>query len=87
MTARFCFPGWVAWEIAIQKGWFLIRRDLPQGRPLLLTAVSFRTLPDDPLLKSVPQGKPANPVYLPAPREVIRAGMRGISAPRSRRAS
>jgi NitT/TauT family transport system permease protein len=41
---------------------------------------SFRSLPDEPLLKIVPQGKPANPVYLPAPHEVIRAGMRDFSA-------
>jgi NitT/TauT family transport system permease protein len=41
---------------------------------------SFRSLPDEPLLKIVPQGKPANPVYLPAPDEVIRAGMRDFSA-------
>jgi NitT/TauT family transport system permease protein len=41
---------------------------------------SFRTLPDEPLLKLVPQGKPANPVYLPAPDEVIRAGIRDFSA-------
>jgi NitT/TauT family transport system permease protein len=41
---------------------------------------SFRTLPDEPLLKIVPQGRPANPVYLPAPHEVIRAGMRDFTA-------
>ncbi len=41
---------------------------------------SFRKLPDEPLLKIVPQGKPANPVYLPAPHEVVRAGMRDFRA-------
>jgi NitT/TauT family transport system permease protein len=41
---------------------------------------SFRKLPDEPLLKIVPQGKPANPVYLPAPHEVVRAGMRDFAA-------
>jgi NitT/TauT family transport system permease protein len=46
----------------------------------LSSEFSFRSLPDEPLLKIVPQGKPANPVYLPAPHEVIRAGMRDFSA-------
>jgi NitT/TauT family transport system permease protein len=41
---------------------------------------SYRKLPDDPLLKLVPQGKPANPIYLPAPHEVFRAGFRDFSA-------
>ncbi|TAE85655.1 MAG: ABC transporter permease [Verrucomicrobia bacterium] len=41
---------------------------------------SFRALPDEPLLKIVPQGRPANPVYLPAPHEVVRAGLRDFSA-------
>ena len=41
---------------------------------------SFRKLPDEPLLKLVPQGKPANPVYLPAPHEVLRAGYRDFTA-------
>lgn len=41
---------------------------------------SYRSLPDEPLLKLVPQGVPANPVYLPAPHEVIRAGMRDFTA-------
>lgn len=41
---------------------------------------SFRSLPDEPLLKIVPQGKPANPVYLPAPHEVVRAGIRDFRA-------
>lgn len=40
----------------------------------------FKQLPDEPLLKLVPQGKPANPVYLPAPHEVIRTGMRDFRA-------
>lgn len=41
---------------------------------------SFRKLPDQPLLKLVPQGRPANPVYLPAPHEVFRAGIRDFTA-------
>jgi NitT/TauT family transport system permease protein len=40
---------------------------------------SFRSLPDEPMLKIVPQGKPANPVYLPAPHEVIKAGLRDFT--------
>jgi NitT/TauT family transport system permease protein len=44
------------------------------------SSFSFRALPDEPLLKLVPQGKPANPIYLPAPDEVIRAGMRDFTA-------
>jgi NitT/TauT family transport system permease protein len=41
---------------------------------------SFKALPDEPLLKLLPQGKPANPAYLPAPHEVIRAGKRDFAA-------
>jgi NitT/TauT family transport system permease protein len=40
----------------------------------------FRKLPDEPLLKLVPPGRPANPVYLPAPHEVLRAGYRDFTA-------
>ncbi|MEM7144624.1 MAG: ABC transporter permease [Verrucomicrobiota bacterium] len=32
--------------------------------------------PSEPLLKLLPQGRPANPVYLPAPGEVLQAGIR-----------
>ena len=35
---------------------------------------SFKTLPDTPLLKLLPQGKRANPSYLPAPGEVLKTG-------------
>jgi NitT/TauT family transport system permease protein len=41
---------------------------------------SLKLLPDQPLLKLIPQGKPANPIYLPAPDEVITTGMRDFSA-------
>lgn len=34
----------------------------------------YMNLPDEPLLKLVPQGRPVNPVYLPAPHEVVLAG-------------
>ena len=56
----------------IRQNWALLSSLSPE--------FSFRTLPDEPLLKIVPQGKPANPVYLPAPHEVVRAGMRDFSA-------
>jgi NitT/TauT family transport system permease protein len=42
----------------------------------------YARLPDNPLLKLVPQGVPANPVYLPAPDEVVRAAVADFSAPR-----
>jgi NitT/TauT family transport system permease protein len=42
----------------------------------------YARLPDEPLLKLVPQGVPANPVYLPAPDEVVRAAVADFSAPR-----
>jgi NitT/TauT family transport system permease protein len=41
---------------------------------------SFAKLPDTSLLKLVPQGRPANPIYLPAPDEVIRTGIRDFTA-------
>ena len=56
----------------IRRNWALLSSIAPD--------FSFRTLPDEPLLKIVPQGKPANPVYLPAPHEVIQAGMRDFGA-------
>jgi NitT/TauT family transport system permease protein len=56
----------------IRRNWALLSSSAPE--------FSFRTLPDEPLLKIVPQGKPANPVYLPAPHEVIQAGMRDFRA-------
>lgn len=42
----------------------------------------FAKLPEQPLLKLIPQGVPSNPVYLPAPDEVIRAAMADFTAPR-----
>lgn len=38
-------------------------------------------LPDEPLLKLVPQGVPANPVYLPPPHKVITTGWRDLTSP------
>ena len=42
----------------------------------------YAKLPDQLLLKLVPQGTPSNPVYLPAPHEVITAGWYDFRAPR-----
>lgn len=42
---------------------------------------SLSALPDTALLKLIPQGLPANPVYLPAPHEVLRSGWRDFTAP------
>lgn len=41
---------------------------------------SLSSLPETPLLKLIPQGLPANPVYLPAPHEVWRSGWRDFKA-------
>ena len=50
----------------------------------LLSAASpefvFEKLPEPPLLKLIPQGTPANPVYLPTPDEAILAGSRDFTA-------
>ncbi|MEI8038961.1 MAG: ABC transporter permease subunit [Verrucomicrobiota bacterium] len=42
----------------------------------------YARLPDLLLLKLVPQGVPSNPVYLPAPHEVVVAGWQDFHAPR-----
>lgn len=42
----------------------------------------YAKLPDVPLLKLIPQGVPSNPVYLPAPHEVLRAAWTDFRAPR-----
>lgn len=36
----------------------------------------YQALPEDPLLKLLPEGVPANPAYLPAPDRVIKAALR-----------
>lgn len=40
----------------------------------------YKKLPDEPLLKLVPQGRPANPVYLPEPDDVLTTGLRDFTA-------
>ena len=47
----------------------------------LASDFSLSSLPDTALLKLIPQGLPANPVYLPAPHEVWRSGWRDFTAP------
>jgi len=47
----------------------------------LAAEFSLSSLPETPLLKLIPQGLPANPVYLPAPHEVWRSGWRDFTAP------
>lgn len=42
----------------------------------------YSKLPDQLLLKLIPQGIPSNPVYLPAPHEVFEAGLHDFQAPR-----
>jgi NitT/TauT family transport system permease protein len=46
----------------------------------LAAEFSLSSLPETPLLKLIPQGLPANPVYLPAPHEVWRSGWRDFKA-------
>ncbi|MDQ8196051.1 ABC transporter permease [Coraliomargarita sp. SDUM461004] len=50
----------------IKRNWELLSAKSP-------TFVS-KSLPETPLEKLVPQGRPANPVYLPAPHEVVIQG-------------
>ncbi len=56
----------------VHKNWTLLSATSP--------TFSYKSLPDESLLKLVPQGKPANPIYLPSPDEVISTGLRDFSA-------
>jgi NitT/TauT family transport system permease protein len=56
----------------VRENWTLLSAASP--------VFSYQLLPDTPLLKLIPQGRRANPVYLPAPDEVIRTGMRDFAA-------
>ncbi|MDQ8180565.1 ABC transporter permease [Pelagicoccus sp. SDUM812005] len=50
----------------VKENWILIKDiELP---------LSSRDLPNEALLKLIPQGKSSNPVYLPAPHEVLLSG-------------
>lgn len=42
---------------------------------------SYKTLPEEQLLKLVPQGVSANPSYLPAPHEVLETGWKDFTTP------
>lgn len=50
----------------VRKNWAILGSSSP--------VFDFSSLPEEPLLKLVPQGKPANPSYLPAPNEVLETG-------------
>lgn len=41
----------------------------------------YAKLPDEPLLKLLPQGIPSNPVYFPPPHEVLQAGYHDFQEP------
>ncbi len=56
----------------VRQNWALLSAASPE--------FSYSKLPDGPLLKLIPQGKPANPIYLPAPDEVVRTGLRDFTA-------
>lgn len=56
----------------VRQNWALLSAASPE--------FSYQKLPDQSLLKLIPQGKPANPIYLPAPHEVIETGMRDFTA-------
>ena len=45
-----------------------------QKLSILSSTYSYQALPKEQLLKLIPQGKSSNPVYLPAPHEVLQAG-------------
>jgi NitT/TauT family transport system permease protein len=57
----------------IRKNWGILSASSP--------VFSYGTLPEEPLLKLVPQGVPANPSYLPAPHEVIETGWKMFTSP------
>jgi NitT/TauT family transport system permease protein len=57
----------------IRENWNILSASSP--------VFSYKTLPEEPLLKLVPQGIPANPSYLPAPHEVIETGWKMFTQP------
>jgi NitT/TauT family transport system permease protein len=56
----------------VRVNWALLSATSPE--------FSYAKLPDESLLKLIPQGKPANPIYLPAPDEVLKTGFRDFTA-------
>ncbi len=66
-------PALTAENLAIvRQNWALVSAASPE--------FSYEKLPEQSLLKLIPQGKPANPIYLPEPGEVIRTGYRDFTA-------
>lgn len=57
----------------VRKNWALMEASSP--------VFSYKALPEEPFFKLVPQGVPANPSYLPAPHEVIKAGWKNFTTP------
>ena len=57
----------------VRKNWEILSTSSP--------VFSYKTLPEEPLLKLLPQGVPANPSYLPAPHEVIETGWKLFTQP------
>lgn len=57
----------------VRKNWAVLSASSP--------VFEYSELPEEPLLKLVPQGRPANPFYLPAPDEVIKAGWKQFTTP------
>ncbi len=55
----------------IQRNWAILSERSP--------SFESKLLPETPLEKLVPQGRPANPVYLPAPHEVVMQGYRDFT--------
>jgi NitT/TauT family transport system permease protein len=56
----------------IRQNWEMVSAASPIFDP--------RNLPDEDLLSLVPQGKPANPSYLPAPHDVLATGLYNFTA-------
>ena len=56
----------------VRQNWALLSAASPE--------FSYAKLPEQSLLKLIPQGTPANPIYLPAPDEVIKTGVRDFTA-------
>ncbi|WP_411827694.1 ABC transporter permease [Luteolibacter sp. AS25] len=57
----------------VRENWTVLSANSP--------VFSYKLLPEEPLLKLVPQGKPANPSYLPAPDEVLKTGWKDFTSP------
>ena len=57
----------------VRKNWEILSTSSP--------VFSYKSLPEEPLFKLLPQGVPANPSYLPAPHEVIETGWKLFTQP------